>query len=637
MAKSNYDFAGWATRNDLKCSDGRTIRRGAFAHQNGETVPLVWNHGHNDPDNVLGHAVLENREDGVYAYCSFNDTPKAQRAKEAVRHGDINQLSIWARQLKQKGSDVMHGMIREVSLVIAGANPGAYIDTESFAHSDLIDDFYEGESGIIYTGIDFELAHSDDDDRKKRPFPPEDDEESDSDSDSEDSKDSKEDDEKKKKKEDEDVEHSEDSEKTVEDVFNTLNDEQRKVVYAMLGAAAEHAGGEAKHSDDDDYYEQEENEMKHNVFDHETEEVENVLSHADQLEIITEAKENRTSLRKAWEGFSLAHADDYGVKDIEWLFPEYRNLNTPPEFIKREMDWVPVVMNGVHKTPFSRIKSMQADIREDEARAKGYIKGRRKKEEVFSLLKRTTDPQTIYKKQKLDRDDIIDITDFDVVAWIKAEMRMMLDEEIARAILIGDGRAVSDDDKIQEQHVRSILNDDELYSVKVPIVVPKQKSGEDDDQFDQRKAKKIIREVIKARKLYKGSGNPVLFTTEDYLTSMLLIEDGMGRIIYESVEKLKNTLRVSAIHTVEVMDGYQFVNVEEGNGGVSQNVTYNLVGLIVNLKDYNVGADKGGSVSMFEDFDIDYNQEKYLIETRMSGALIKPFSALVILEKESES
>lgn len=639
MAKSNYDFSGWATKYNVRCSDGRTIRPGSFAHQDGEKVPLVWNHGHNDPDNILGYAILHSQDDGVKVDCSFNDSPKAQRAKNAVKHGDIDQLSIWARKLKQHGSDVVHGAIREVSLVISGANPGAFIDTASMAHSDLFDGFEEEDAGIIYTGEYIELHHSDDDDDEKKKRPPEDeDDNEEAEEEKAESKESKEsegeseddDKPKKKKKEDDDVEHGEG--KTVGEVFDTLTDEQKDAVYVMLAQAAEMGGeDEAEHSEEN--FEMEENEMKHNIFDLSTTDENDVeLSHAEQMDIIKEAKENHTLLSKAWEGFQLAHAEDYGIKDIEWLFPEYKNLNTPPEFIKREMDWVPIVLNGVHKTPFSRIKSMQADITEDEARAKGYIKGNRKTEEVFSLLRRTTDPQTIYKKQKLDRDDIIDITDFDVVAWIKAEMRMMLDEEIARAILIGDGRSASSPDKIQQNHVRAISldTDEDLYAVKVPIVIPAKKSNESDDDFADRKSKKLIREIKKAKKLYKGSGNPAFFTTEDYVTDMLLLEDGIGHPLYETEDKLRTALRVSAIHTVPVMEGYT-VDVENETTHTVE--TYNLVGIIVNLKDYNVGADKGGAVSMFEDFDIDFNQEKYLIETRISGALIKVKSALIILEK----
>jgi hypothetical protein len=401
-----------------------------------------------------------------------------------------------------------------------------------------------------------------------------------------------------------------DGDETVEEVFNTLNDKQKKAVYAIFEAALEKEG-EAEHSD----FEQEGEQMKHNVFDTEMENEGMTLSHDDMQTILDDGK-RLGSLKESF----LAHADDYGIKDIDWLFPEARNLNTPPDWIKRETDWVQGVLNGVHKTPFSRIKSMFADIREDEARARGYIKGKRKKEEVFSLLKRTTDPQTIYKKQKLDRDDIVDITDFDVVAWIKAEMRMMLDEEIARAILVGDGRLASSDDKIQEAHVRSILNDDELYSLKKNVEFTAAEKADPD--YDQIKAKKIINLVIKARKDYKGSGNPTLYTTEDFVTDCLLLEDGIGHKLYKTEEELRTALRVSKIVTVPVLEG---VTREDGQG-----VEHSLIGIIVNLSDYNVGADKGGAISMFDDFDIDYNQYKYLIETRISGALIKPFSALVI-------
>ena len=622
-----FDFSGWATKYGIKCTDGRTIRKNAFAHMDGEVIPLMWNHYDNSPSNVIGKAYLEHRDgEGLYVYGSFNDNEIAQDAKEAVKHGDLTHLSIRANHLKEQAKQVLHGMVREVSLVIAGANSEAVIDTV-MAHDDgTVDE-------IVVEWYPDELEHKDGG-NKKFPFKKEDDDEEDTENE-DDSKEEPTDDESKddeeetpkKKKEKKDMQHADgDGEKTVQDVIDSMNEEQQNVLYYLVGQAAEGGDGEDMEHADEDYNDYEEDsEMKHNIFDHETEEKNGVLSHADQLEIIQSAKENRSSLKQAWESFSLSHADDdYGVQDIEWLFPEYQNLNNPPDWIKRDTGWVSIVMNGVHKTPFSRIKSMFADIREDEARAKGYMKGNRKKEEVFSLLKRTTDPQTIYKKQKLDRDDILDITSFDIVAWIKGEMRMMLDEEIARAILIGDGRLASDDDKIHEQHVRSILADDSLYSVKVPITYPAKKNGESDEDFENRVAKTLIRNIIKAKKEYKGSGSPKLFTTENYLTDMLLIEDATGRIIYESVDKLKNTLRVSDIVTVEVMDGATYT---------LQGTEYNVVGIIVNLQDYNVGADKGGAVSMFEDFDIDYNQEKYLIETRISGALTKPFSALVILEK----
>ena len=610
MAQQEYDFSGWATRTNLKCSDGRTIRRGAFSGQDGARVPLVWNHNYASPDNVLGHADLVERDDGMYAYCTFNDSEAADSARTGVKHGDITNLSIYANHLKQVGGDVIGGKIREVSLVLAGANPGAFIDNVAMAHGDGTYDELEDEA-VIYTDENLSLYHSDDDDKKKKK--PEDSEEDDE----EEKKDSEDSDEE-KEKEDEDMDeekkklqHADDEGgETVEEVFNTLSEKQKNAVYAIIGAALDEEG-EAEHSD----FDEEGEEMKHNVFDTEMQEEGAFLSHDDMMTILEDGK-RMGSLKDSF----LAHADDYGIKDIDWLFPEAKNLNTPPDWIKRETDWVQGVLNGVHKTPFSRIKSMFADIREDEARARGYIKGRRKKEEVFSLLKRTTDPQTIYKKQKLDRDDIIDITDFDVVAWIKAEMRMMLDEEIARAILVGDGRLASSDDKIQEAHVRSILNDDELYSIKKSIEFTQAEQA--DANYDQIKAKKLINLVIKSRKDYKGSGNPTLYTTEDFVTDCLLLEDGIGHKLYKTEEELRTALRVSKIVTVPVLENVTRTDAHD--------VEHSLIGIIVNLTYYNVGADKGGAVSMFDDFDIDYNQYKYLIETRISGALIKPFSALVI-------
>ena len=598
-----FDFSGWATRNDLKCSDGRTIRRDAFKHNDGRTVPLVWNHQHNDPLNVLGNATLEHRDEGVYAYCTFNDTESGQAAKNLVEHGDVSALSIYANRLQQRGGDVLHGEIREVSLVLSGANPGAFIDN-IIRHGEEADD-----EAIIYSGEDISLYHAEEE-----------------------------------KKEDAD-----DGE-TVADVFNTLNEKQKTVVYALIGQALENAskGGEVKHadeeSDDDETVEDVFNTlsekqktvvyaligqaiedskggnetMKHNVFDQDEIQEGNALTHSDMEVIFRDAK-RCGSLKEAY----LAHAEstnteytevgtqNYGIAGADdWLFPEARLLNSPPEFIKRKTEWVSTVMHGVHHTPFSRIKSMFADITEDEARARGYIKGNLKKEEVFTLLKRTTTPTTIYKKQKMDRDDIIDITDFDVVAWLKSEMRMMLDEEIARAILVGDGRLSSSDDKINEMNIRPIWNDEDLYTIKVPVSVAA-------DATDDQRTKAIIKAIVKSRKDYRGSGNPTMFTTEDYLTDMLLMEDNMGRIIYDSMDKLKAALRVSNIVTVPVMEG---LTSDRGD----------LVCLIVNLKDYNVGADKGGAVNMFDDFDIDYNQQKYLIETRCSGALTKPHSAMAV-------
>ena len=577
----NYDFSGWATRNDMKCSDGRIIRKDAFKANDGQKVPLVWNHQHNDPNEVLGHAVLENREEGVYAYCKFNESESGKTAKLLVQHGDVDALSIYANQLKQQGPNVMHGNIREVSLVLAGANPGAFIES-IIKHGEEAD-----EEGIIYTGENITLEHagcgggSSDDKKKKKEL-----------------EHAKEPEDKKENTGMSEEPKKTDGEETIADVFNTLTDKQKNVVFAMIGQAIE----------DKDNNEEDDEEMKHNVFDTDKDTNENVLSH-DAMETIIADGKRYGSLKESF----LAHAQEYGIENIDYLFPEAKSLNNPPEFIKREMGWVQKVMSGVHHTPFSRIKSMFADITEDEARAKGYIKGKLKKEEVFSLLKRTTTPTTIYKKQKLDRDDVIDITDFDVVAWLKSEMRMMLDEEIARAILVGDGRLSSSDDKINESNIRPIWKDDDLYNIKATIEVDAAATAD-------QKAKAFIRACIKSRKDYKGSGTPTLFTTEDVLTDILLLEDLNGRIIYDTEEKLRTALRVSSIVTVPVMEG---LSRKDG-----ENNDLKLMGIIVNLADYNIGADKGGAISMFDDFDIDYNQQKYLIETRCSGALIKPFSAI---------
>ena len=571
-----FDFSGWATRNNLKCSDGRTIRKDAFKDNNGQKVPLVWNHQHNEPFNVLGHALLENREEGVYAYCAFNDTEAGQNAKRLVEHGDVSALSIYANQLKQHGGDVIHGSIREVSLVLAGANPGAFIDS-IICHGEESE-----EEAIIYTGEDISLSHSDNEEMKDE-----------------------------KHIEDTNKVENKTDNKTVKDVFDTLTEEQKTVVYALIGQALESAGKADDNDDNDEYDDEEDNDMKHNVFDQDEMMQGNVLSHSDMEEIFSDAK--RTGSLK--ESF-LAHAvGTYGIDAIDTLFPEPKSMNTPPEFIKRDTNWVAGVINGVHHTPFSRIKSMFANITEDEARAKGYIKGKLKKEEVFTLLKRTTTPTTIYKKQKLDRDDIIDITDFDVVAWIKSEMRMMLDEEIARAILVGDGRLTSDDDHINEANIRPIWKDDDLYTIKTKITVAA--AATDDD-----KAKAVIKAAVKSRKNYKGSGNPVLYTTEDFLTNCLLLEDTQGYRLYKSEQDVATAMRVSRIVTVPVMENLTRTD--------SESKERTLVGIIVNLNDYNVGADKGGAVNMFDDFDIDYNQQKYLMETRCSGALIKPYSAIAL-------
>lgn len=579
-----YDFSGWATKNNIKCSDGRTILRDAFKHNDGQTVPLVWNHQHNESANVLGHAVLENREEGVYAYCTFNDTEAGKNAKLLVEHGDVTALSIYANQLKQNGSNVMHGTIREVSLVLAGANPGAFIDS-IIRHGEFCED-----EAVIYTGEDLTLEHADQKPSDKEDKAVED------------------------NKGDGKVEGKD--QKTIKDVVDSMSEEQKNVLYALVGQALE--GKEMAQSaieENNNIEDGGEQEMKHNVFEGRETDKKDVLSH-DAMETIFKDAKRYGSLKESF----LAHADQYGIKDIEWLFPDAKNVNMPPDFIKRDDSYVQKVMRGVHHVPFSRIKSMHADITADQARAKGYIKGKLKKEEVFTLLKRTTSPTTIYKKQKLDRDDVIDITDFDVVAWLKMEMRMMLDEEIARAILVGDGRLSSDDDKINEMCIRPIATDADLYCVKAKVSVG---AAATEDEI----AKAFIRTVIKSRKEYKGSGSPTLFTTEDILTNCLLLEDKNGRIIYDTVEKLATALRVKEIVTVEVMEGAK-TKVEEQEKP--------LMALMVNLVDYYVGADKGGAVNMFDDFDIDYNQQKYLMETRCSGALVKPFSAIAVaLDKQA--
>lgn len=571
-----YDFSGWATRNNIKCSDGRTILKDAFKQHDGQTVPLVWNHQHNESANVLGHAVLENRDEGVYAYCTFNDTEAGKNAKLLVEHGDVTALSIYANQLKQKGSNVMHGTIREVSLVLAGANPGAFIDSV-IRHGEFCED-----EAVIYTGEELTLQHADDP------------------SDKADEKD---------KKGDDEVDNNE---KTIKDVVDSMSEEQKNVLYALVGQAlegkemAQSAIEENENNIEEDGGEQE---MKHNVFEGKETENKDVLSH-DAMETILKDAKRYGSLKESF----LAHAESYGIKDIEWLFPDAKNVNMPPDFIKRDDSYVQKVMRGVHHVPFSRIKSMHANITADEARAKGYIKGNRKKEEVFTLLKRTTTPTTIYKKQKLDRDDVVDITDFDVVAWLKMEMRMMLDEEIARAILVGDGRLSDSDDKINETCIRPISKDDDLYCVKAPVAVAA--AATDDDV-----AKAFIKTVIKSRKEYKGSGSPTLFATEDVITNCLLLEDKNGRVIYDTVDKLATALRVKEIVAVEVMEGAKTT---------VNKVEKPLMAIMVNLVDYYVGADKGGAVNMFDDFDIDYNQQKYLMETRCSGALVKPYSAVAV-------
>ena len=582
----DYDFCGWATKNDCLCSDGRVIRRDAFKENNGKKVPLVWNHDHNDPANVLGHAFLENRPEGVYAYGKFNDSPNGKIGKILVQSGDVNSMSICANQIEQKGRDVVHGAIREVSLVIAGANPEAFIE-DVITHGD------DGNEAIIYFGEKFDVEHADEkkDDTK-----------------SEDSKENT-----KMANETKSTDKKTD-EKTVKDVFDTFTEEQKTVVYAIIGQALKDAGVKVEDdTDEEETVEQSENEegnMKFNAFEKKNDS-DATLIHSEVLEATIKDAKRLGSLKES--------AIEHGIEDIEMLFPDNKNLTNEPGMVTRDMDWVSVVMNGVHHTPFSRVKSMFADLTEDEARAKGYIKGKYKKEQVFGLLKRTTNPTTVYKKQKLDRDDVIDIIDFDVVSLIRREMRTMLNEELARAYMFGDGRPTSSDDKINEQCIRPVWTDDELFTINASFTVSAGASADD-------KAKAFIRAAIKARKNYKGSGNPVLFTTEDILTDMLLLTDSTGRDLYTDEAQLARKLRVSRIVTVPVMEG-----LKREVGGKNRE----LYGLILNLKDYNVGADRGGQVSMFDDFDIDYNAQKYLIETRCSGALTIPYSAIAV-ELESD-
>lgn len=610
---SKYDFSGYATRNDIVCSDGRTIRKNAFADQDGQKVPLVWQHQHNSPDNILGHALLENREDGVYAYCSFNGTEAAARAKELVRHGDIKSLSIYANRLQQKAGNVIHGAIREVSLVLTGANPGAFIDFPVLEHGD---DAEVSEARIyMFQEITPYLAHEDGGDEGYDDSDDYEDDVDDTDDDydyddSDDVDDDYDDDE--SDYEDEDYEEEDDDmgEDSIREIYENMTPEQQGAVEVLVGLALEDAEDDFEHSEEGDY-----EDMRYNVFDNYEDDS---IMHSEDLDaLIHDGLADGKSFGSLKESF-LAHAQDYGIDDITFLFPEYKNLNNPPEFIKRDTGWVSKWMSGVTKRPFSRIKSQFANITEDEARAKGYIKGNLKKEEVFTLLRRTTDPQTIYKKQKLDRDDILDITDFNVVVWMKAEMRGMLEEECARAMLIGDGRSTSDTDKIQEAHVRPVITDEDLFTIKVPV------DASDPTKF----YKNIIAQAIRGRKTYKGTGAPTLWTVEDYISELLLLEDGIGHRLYKTENELSTAMRVREIVPVEAMEG-QTVKV---NG-----TDYDLIGVIINPVDYTVGADKGGQVAMFEDFDIDYNQEKYLIETRMSGALTKPFSAIVLYKDTTGS
>ena len=640
----DYDFGGWATRNNIECSDGRVIMKDAFKQNDGQKVPLVWNHQHDDPNEVLGHALLENREEGVYAYCKFNDTDSGRQAKALVVNGDVDKLSIYANKLKSQMNNVVHGCIREVSLVLAGANPGAFIDSV-ITHSDESGD---EEEAVIYTDEDLEIITDKNEvseESKAQEENPENNknesEKSESENSEKDSSSNNEESSQEESESDDEVEHS-DKSMDVEDVFadlkdddknviysligevektgkvnannekfvkvfEGLTDEQQEMVYALVGKAADEYDNKNK-----DNKEGEKEIMKHNVF--EKDEKNDSLVHS---EIVADALADAKKYGSMRESF-LEHAAANNIQNVDYLFPEAKELNTPPVVIKDNEEWVNVIMNSVRRSPFSRVKTTFAKMDETTARAKGYIKGKMKADIALSLLKRVTTPTTVYIKNTMDRDDVIDITDFDVVTWLKGEMRGQLNKELALAMLLGDGRNVSDDNKINEQNIRPIVSDDNLYTIKYEI-----KSGRDYKNTGNSASdndslyKGIIRGAIKSRKEYKGSGKPTFFTTEDILTDLLLIEDQNGRVIYDSIEKLATAMRVSKIVTVPEMESRT-----------------DIYGIIVNFNDYTAGADKGGHVGMFDDFDIDYNQMKYLMETRMSGALTVPYSAIV-LKKES--
>jgi hypothetical protein len=615
--KVTYDFSGYATKNNLKCSDGRTILKDAFKHQNGLVVPLVWQHLHNEAENILGHALLENREDGVYVYAQFNETKAGQHAKMLVQHGDITALSIYANQLAEKAKSVIHGVIREVSLVLAGANPGARIDNMTIAHGDGSED-ESAEDAVIYTNEAIkmeELTHADAtatdvktdgetvgdvfntlSEKQKNVVYAMIAEALDQAAGSDGTM----------AQADGAMAQADDTsnpDETVGDVFNTLSEKQKNVVYAMIAEAMDQASNSAAQSATNSG----DNAMKHNVFDKsQLAEEENTLTHEQTSEIIADAV-RYGSLKDSF----LQHVDAYGIDHPEYMFPDARAVAGAPSMIQRRMDWVAGVLSGTYHTPFSRIKSLVANITEEEARAKGYIKGNLKKDEVIKMLRRTTTPTTIYKKQKLDRDDITDITDFNVVTWLKGEMRAMLDEEAARAILIGDGRDGASIDHINDENIRPIYTDDALYSIKVEL----------DEAKD---AEDFIEAVLRSRENYGGSGNPTMYTTTGFLNDMLLLKDTTNRRLYATLGELETVLRVGKIVEVPVMNG---VTRDVTVGGAR---TLALRAIIVNLKDYTVGADKGGEVSLFDDFDIDFNQQKFLIETRMSGALSVPYSAIVI-------
>lgn len=583
----DYDFSGWATKNNIECSDGRTIMKDAFKDNDGQKVPLVWNHQHDDPNEVLGHAILENRDEGVYAYCRFNDTESGQTARSLVLNGDVDKLSIYANKLKSNMNQVVHGCIREVSLVLAGANPGAYIDSV-VVHADGAED---EEEGTIYTDeqISVVMEHSEESEKEEG---------------------------KEMNEKNSEIKHADtENEKTVQEVFDTLTEEQKEVVYAIIGEAVE----DAKNNVEDDEEEGEEN-MKHNVFDNDARE--EVLIHSEFVKNAIADAKKYGSMRESF----IAHADEEGLEwgdnnDFTALFPDATNINREPVMVEKDNSWVAKVMAQVKHSPFSRVKNTLGRMDEATARAKGYIKGEKKANIAMAVLNRVTTPTTVYIKNDIDRDDVVDITDFDVVAWQKKEMRKQLDKELALAMLLGDGRDVSDQYKINELNIRPVVTDDDLYTIKYTVKegVDYNNAGNSASENDSL-SKGIIRAALRARKNYKGSGRPTFFTTEDTLTDMLLIEDQNGRVIYDSVEKLATALRVSEIVTIPEMEQAAYADI---------------YGVIVNLNDYTAGADKGGSVNMFDDFDIDYNQMKYLMETRMSGALTVPFSAIV-LKKDTE-
>ena len=591
----DYDFGGWATRNNIQCSDGRTIMKDAFKQNDGQKVPLVWNHQHNDPSEVLGHALLENREDGVYAYCKFNNTESGQTAKSLVMNGDVDKLSIYANKLKSQMNNVIHGCIREVSLVLAGANPGAYIDSV-IVHGEGTE---AEEEVIIYNDGEISLSEDETDISEETP----------EDGEIEHSDDAN------KEKEDSTKMEDDKKEKTVQDIIDTMNDEQKEAMYAIVGQALEdQANGNGDNADEEDGGEED---MKHNVFDNDNND--EVLQHSG---IIAEAMADGKKYGSLRESF-LQHAAINNIENLDKLFPDATELYKEPYMIEKDNSWVAKVMNAVKHTPFSRVKTTFGRMNEETARAKGYIKGNKKANIALSVLNRVTTPTTVYIKNEIDRDDVVDITDFDVVAWQKREMRKQLDKELALAMLLGDGRDVSDQNKINEQNIRPVISDDAMYTIKYTVTKGKDYTQEGNSYSDNdSRTKGIIRAAIRSRKDYKGSGTPTFFTTEDVLTDMLLIEDQNGRRIYNNINDLATALRCKEIVTIPEMEAEAYKDI---------------YGIIVNMADYTAGADKGGSVNMFDDFDIDYNQMKYLIETRMSGALTVPYSAIVLKKEASVS